>query len=203
MFETTGREAPEPRAQPWLSAVESGRGADRPTSTSVASGVLREGLGDVKHILPSWALQGFFKDKEAESPGKTAPVDWSTVEAILYGPCLHRKLNLLQCETPAPQKSGACPVVFWNVSTVPTPETFSPGTTTQLVGRCRSRNDERAAQRLGATAEGGYLDLLIGLRDASADGRAHERGVRVRNSGNAPKRFNDDAYVAGSARPAE
>ena len=71
----------------------------------MASGVLREGLGGVKHILPSGALQEFFKDKEAESPGETAPVDWSTVEAILYGPRLHRKLNLLRCETRTAQKS--------------------------------------------------------------------------------------------------
>jgi hypothetical protein len=104
MFETTGREAPDHQGS---ALVDRGRigspGLDRLTSTSVASRVLREGPGGVKHILPSWALQGFFKD--TESPGDTAPVDWSTVEPILYGPCLHRKRNLLHCETQARKKS--------------------------------------------------------------------------------------------------
>lgn len=125
MFETSGREAPEHQGPALVDRGRVGRRGDRPTSTSVASGVLREGPGDVKHILPSWALQGFFKDKEAESPGETAPVDWSTVETILYGPRLHRKLNLLRCDTLAPHESGRRLEHFRKVSHPLCPETFS------------------------------------------------------------------------------
>jgi hypothetical protein len=39
---------------------------------------------------------------------KTAPVDWSTVNAILYGARLHRKRYLLRCETQTHDKSCTC-----------------------------------------------------------------------------------------------
>ena len=53
---------------------------------------------------------------EHEYPGKTAPVDWSTVDPILYGARLHRKPNLLQRETRTHENSLACPKYFWTVS---------------------------------------------------------------------------------------